>query len=191
MLFVLVGTRRAVSVGFVSQKQTLRGVLSCHLFHAAFCRTITPPHVTARFFLILPPPRDCIKGLTCEKANAIVDLYNKLWYNIYNHPKHRKKSARGILACRCDLGGLYEEKWSDTHNGCAAGVRMSSFCGCPCGSCTGNAGTAGHHPHQPDAERRTACTACDICGRHGADAFQNIRIRCRGAAECSESAVQL
>ena len=63
MLLVLVGTGCAMSADFTAIK----------------------PHVTARFSLILPPPRDRIKGLPCEKAGAIVDLYNKLWYNIYNH----------------------------------------------------------------------------------------------------------
>ena len=63
MLFVLVGTGCAVSANFTAIK----------------------PHVTARFSLILPPPRDRIEGFPCEKAGAIVDLCNKLWYNIYNH----------------------------------------------------------------------------------------------------------
>ena len=73
MLLVLVGTGCTMSADFTAIK----------------------PHVTARFSLILPPPRDRIKGFSCEKAGAIVDLYNKLWYNIYNHPEHRRKSARG------------------------------------------------------------------------------------------------
>ncbi len=73
MLLVLVGTGCAVSADFTAIK----------------------PHVTARLCWILPFLRDRIEGLTCEKAGAIVDLYNKLWYNIYNHPEHRRKSARG------------------------------------------------------------------------------------------------
>ena len=73
MLLVLVGTGCAVSANFTAIK----------------------PHVTARLCWILPFLRDRIEGFPCEKAGAIVDLCNKLWYNIYNHPEHRKKSARG------------------------------------------------------------------------------------------------